>query len=121
MVKIIVDGEQLVFAMPGWQEDLKKRLAFPLDHIAGARADSFLARNWIGRLRFMAAYVPGMMRPGALYDDGDCVYWEVHNPEKTIIVYLEDEPYAKVVVEVEDPVAAASLIEEALTQGSSRQ
>jgi hypothetical protein len=51
-----------------------------------------------------------------IYEDGDCIFWGVDNPDKTIIVYLEDEPYAKMIVEVQDPVAAVHLIEQTITQ-----
>lgn len=119
MVEIITESDKVIFGMPGWEWNLKKRLEFPLDHIAGAHADPYIAqviaRNWVNRRNFLNAYVPGLLRAGAVYEDGDCIFWEVHNPEKTIIVYLEDEPFAKLIIEVNDPAAAISLIEKAIS------
>jgi hypothetical protein len=42
------------------------------------------------------------------------VFWDVHNPEKTIVIDLHDERYNELVVEVDDPDAAVKLIQNAL-------
>jgi hypothetical protein len=120
MVEIIAENGKLIFGLPGWQADKKKRLEFPLDHIAGAHADPYiaqvLARNWVNRRNFISTYVPGLPKKEMIYEDGDCIFWGVEHPDKTIIVYLEDEPHAKMIVEVKDPAAALSLIEDAIAQ-----
>ncbi len=122
MVEVIIADDKVIFGMPGWEGNKKKRLEFPFDHIAGARADPYvaqvLARNWLNRLNFMNAYVPGLPGKDMIYEDGDCIFWGVENTDKTIIVYLEDEPYTQMVVEVKDPAAAVSLIEQAISQAS---
>lgn len=122
MVEIIAENDKLIFGMPGWERDLKKRLEFPLEHIAGAHADPYvaqvIARNWLNRLNFMNAYVPGLPKADMIYQDGDCIFWGVEHPDKTIIVYLDDEPYTQMIVEVKDPAAAVSLIEQVISQAA---
>jgi roadblock/LC7 domain-containing protein len=54
--------------------------------------------------------VPGVMTAGTFYQDGKRVFWEVHHPEKTIVIDLHDERYNELVVEVDDPDAAVKLI-----------
>jgi len=41
------------------------------------------------------------------------VFWDVHHPEKTIVIDLRDERYNELVVEVDDPEAAVRLIQNA--------
>jgi hypothetical protein len=58
--------------------------------------------------------VPGVITAGTFYQDGKRVFWDVHNPEKTIVIDLHDERYNKLVVEVENPEVAVGLIQTAL-------
>jgi hypothetical protein len=37
------------------------------------------------------------------YQDGKRVFWDVHHPEKTIVIDLHDERYNELVVEVGAP------------------
>jgi hypothetical protein len=37
------------------------------------------------------------------YQDGKRVFWDVHHPEKTIVIDLHDERYNELVVEVHEP------------------
>jgi hypothetical protein len=120
MVEIIAENDRLIFGLPGWQGDIKKRLEYPIDHVAGASADPYItqvvARNWVNRLNFMNAYLPNLPKRDMIYEDGDCIFWGVENPDKTIIVYLEDEAHTQIIVEVGDPAAAVSLVTRAIAQ-----
>jgi hypothetical protein len=40
-----------------------------------------------------------------LWDHGELVFWDVHDPAKTIIVSLDHERYKKLIIEVADPAA----------------
>jgi hypothetical protein len=58
--------------------------------------------------------VPGVITAGTFYQDGKRVFWDVHRPEKTIVIDLRDERYGELVVEVDDPDAAVKLVQSAL-------
>jgi hypothetical protein len=58
--------------------------------------------------------VPGVITAGIFYHDGRRVFWDVHHPEKTIVIDLHDEPYNKLILEVDDPDTAVNLIRTAL-------
>jgi hypothetical protein len=58
--------------------------------------------------------VPGVITAGTFYQDGKRVFWDVHHPEKTIVIDLRDERYNELVVEVSEPEAAVKLIQKAL-------
>lgn len=58
--------------------------------------------------------LPGVITAGTFYQDGERVFWDVHHPEKTIVIDLDDERYNELIVEVDDPEEAVKLIQTAL-------
>lgn len=92
----------------------KSSLEIPLAHIAGVRADPEIARGWYHGIRLPGTNVPGVITAGTFYQDGKRVFWDVHNPEETIVIELHDERYNELVVQVDDPAAAVNLIQNAL-------
>ena len=92
----------------------KSSLEIPLVHIAGVRADPETARGWYHGIRMPGTNVPGVITAGTFYQDGKRVFWDVHHPEKTIVIDLHDERYNELVVEVDDTEAAVRLIQNAL-------
>jgi hypothetical protein len=93
---------------------LKSSLEIPLVHITGVRADPEAAGGWYHGMRMPGTNVPGVITAGTFYQDGKRVFWDVHHPEKTIVIDLHDERYNELVVEVDDPEAAIRLIQTAL-------
>ena len=59
---------------------------------------------------------PGGDHPGTFLQRGGMVFWDVHNPEKTVVISLRDERYKSLVVEVADPEAAVRLVSQAIGQ-----
>jgi hypothetical protein len=53
--------------------------------------------------------------PGLFISKGDFVFWDVHNPDKTIVIELEHEHFAKLIIEVDEPQAAVSLLKNAIS------
>jgi hypothetical protein len=66
-------------------------------------------------LKVAGTAIPHVFRAGIFYQEGGFVFWDVHRPEKTIVIDLEDEHFAKLILEVADPQAAARLIEDAVS------
>ncbi|MFZ0734256.1 MAG: hypothetical protein WAM79_18190 [Candidatus Sulfotelmatobacter sp.] len=89
-------------------------LEIPLKHVASVRADPEIARGWFHGLRMPGTHVPGVITAGTFYQDGKRVFWDVHHPDSTIVIDLHDERFNQLVVEVADPAAAVSLIQESL-------
>jgi len=92
----------------------KSSLEIPLVHIAGVRADPEVARGWYHGVRMPGTNVPGVIRAGTFYQDGKRVFWDVHNPDNTVVIELMDERYNELIVEVADPQATVELIKAAL-------
>jgi hypothetical protein len=92
----------------------KSTLEIPLAHIAGVRADPEVARSWWHGIRLPGTNLPGVITAGTFYQDGKRVFWDVHHPERTIVIDLHDERFNQLVIEVADPQAAIDLIQSAL-------
>lgn len=94
-----VRGMDQVFA-------LKSTLEIPLQHVAGVRADPEVARGWWHGIRMPGTQIPGILTAGTFYQHGQRIFWDVHNPDNTIVIELHDERYNELIVEVADPAAA---------------
>ena len=92
----------------------KGSLEIPLAHVARVRADPESARGWWHGIRMPGTNLPGVITAGTFYQDGKRVFWDVHHPEKTMVIDLHDERYNELIVEVDDPEAAVRLIQNAL-------
>jgi hypothetical protein len=53
----------------------------------------------------------GVITAGTFYQEGERVFWDVHDPEKTVVIQLGDERYARLVIEVDDPRATVAAIQ----------
>ena len=93
---------------------LRSRLEIPLSHVSGAEAAPEVARRWWQGLRSGGTHVPGVITAGTFHQEGERVFWDVHDPEKAIVIRLRDERYERLVIEVEDPPATVAAIQEAL-------
>lgn len=89
-------------------------LEIPLKHIASVRVDPDTARGWFHGIRMPGTNLPGVITAGTFYQDGKRVFWDVHHPDNTIVIDLHDERFNQLVVEVADPAAAVSLIQQSL-------
>jgi hypothetical protein len=118
MVEISIAGDKAVFEVKGSHKlwSLRSRLEVPLEHIKGVRADPQPAMGWFDGLKIAGTGIPHIFRAGVFYQEGNFVFWDVAQPEKTIVVDLEDENFAKLVVEVADPSTAVSLLKNALSK-----
>lgn len=117
MTEVELTGDALVVHVRGMDRlwALKSRLEIPLSHVAGAeRADSEAARRWWKGVRAPGTHLPGVITAGTFYQEGDRVFCDVHDPEKAVEIRLNDERYARLVIEVEEPDATIAAVRRAL-------
>jgi hypothetical protein len=114
MVSITLTDTTATFEVEGMDKlwALKSRLEIPLAHIRGVRADPEVARGWWHGIRMPGTQLPGVITAGTFYQAGKRVFWDVHDPERTVVVELADERYDELIVEVADPGAAVALLHE---------
>jgi hypothetical protein len=117
VIEISVDKDKLVFEVLGLDKlwSLKSRLAIPLDHIEGAAVDPDPAMGWFQGVGLVGTNVPNVFKAGTFIQEGGLIFWDVSNPEKTIVVDLDHEHYKKLIIEVADPAAAVKLIQHAIS------
>jgi len=117
MVDVSIDGDRLTLEVEGLDKlwALKSRLEIPLAHIRGVYSDPQMASSWRWKgIRAPGTSLPGVITAGTFYQEGKRVFWDVHDPERTIVIELDDERYDMLIVEVADPDEAVSLITSAL-------
>jgi len=112
MVDVRVFGDKLVLNIEGADKlwALKSSLEIPLQHVVSVKADPEAANGWYHGIRLPGTNIPGVLTAGTFYQDGKRVFWDVHHPEKTIVIELRDERYNELIIEVADPVAAVQLL-----------
>ncbi len=105
MVEIEIEGDRAVFEVVGWDKlwSLRSRLKIPLAHIRDARPEPQPAMGWFEGLKIAGTALPNLFRAGTFYQHGGLVFWDVHDPRRTIVVELEHEIYRALIVEVGDP------------------
>jgi hypothetical protein len=113
MTEVELTRDALVVHVHGMDQlwALKSRLEIPLAHVVGAEVDPEIAREWHKGIRAGGTHVPGVITAGTFYQEGERVFWDVHDPEKTLVIQLRDERYTRLVIEVEDPRATVAAIQ----------
>jgi len=116
MVRIAVHDDRVHFDVEGWDKlwAFKSQLDIPLSHIVSVRIDPEPARGWWHGLRIQGTDIPGIITAGTYYQMDGVVFYDVHDPERTIVIELDHESYKRLVIEVEDPPYAVALLREAI-------
>jgi hypothetical protein len=116
MVEVSVVEGTVRFEVQGWDQlwSLKSRLEIPLPHIRGCRADPDIAHGWWHGIRAPGTSIPGVITAGTFYQHGKRIFWDVHDPARTIVIELSDERYDELIVEVASPDDTLQLLH---TQG----
>ena len=85
----------------------KRKIECPLNHITDVRrAPADLSPGWWHGFRMPGTQVPGIIVAGSYYrTDGEWEFWDVTDPEKTVVIELREETYKRLVVDVADPEA----------------
>lgn len=107
MVQVHVKGDTAVFEVLGWHKlwALKSRIEVPLAHIRAARKDRKATKGWIG-WRMPGTCIPGIIVAGTYIRGGVKRFYDVCNPDRAIVVELENEPFRELIVEVQNPLTA---------------
>ena len=93
---------------------LRSQLEIPIAHIRSVRLDPAPARGWWHGLRMPRTQIPGVPTAGTFYQPDVVVFYDVHDPARTIVIELEHEHYTRLVMELEDPPAAVALLQTAV-------
>jgi hypothetical protein len=117
MVDVSVQGDRVVFDVEGLDQlwALRTRLQIPLAHVAAVEADPEQVGMWWHGIKLMGTSVPGLFAAGTFYYHREMVFWDVHDPARTVIVSLVHERYKKLIIEVPDPSSTIAELRAALS------
>ena len=122
MVRISIEGDRVHFDVEGLDKfwAFRSRLDIPLAHIRAVEIDPEAARGWYHGLRMLGSNIPGVLTAGTFYQQGGIVFYDVHEPERAIVLELEHETYKRLIVEVDNPQTTKTMIERALKTTAKR-
>jgi hypothetical protein len=123
MVRIALHDDRVHFDVEGWDKlwAFRSQLDIPLSHVRSVRVDGEPARGWWHGLRIPGTDIPGIITAGTYYQKDGVVFFDVHDPERTIVIELEHEQYKRLVIEVEDPAYAVALLQKAINESARSQ
>jgi hypothetical protein len=105
---IDIDNTRLTVTLRGFDVvwATRRHISVPLEHVLGARIDPDVERHgpWLGA-GCTDALLDYAVAAGPMLVHGCREFWDVHHPDRTVVIDLEDEPYARLVLEVDDPEA----------------
>ena len=115
MARVEITSQTLIVHVTGVDRFLafKSQLEVPLTHVTAAQADPEIARAWWKGWKAPGTNIPGLVTAGTFYRHGKRMFWDVHDPERTIVIHLADDQYDALVVEVEEPEETAHAIDRA--------
>ena len=116
MVNVSIEGDRIHLDVEGIDQlwALRSHLEFPLSHVRAVRVDPEAARGWWHGLKLFGSNIPGILTAGTFYQQGGIVFYDVHDPDRTIVLELDHEHYDRLIVEVENPDETRAMIERAL-------
>lgn len=91
----------------------KKPLEFPLTHVIGVERSAAEKREPLGGLFSVMSWLPGVITAGKRRS-GTRVFRNFSDPDRAITIFLHDEPYAHVVVDVTDPDEVIATVRKAI-------
>ena len=120
MADLEISAGRLIIHIKGFDQIFAResRLEVPLQHISRVEGSPPDAHDIFKGLRMGGTNVPGVITAGRFLRGGEWSFWDVHDPAKSIAIYLHDEGYARLVIGVDDPQAAIDMIRSATGGGS---
>ena len=121
MVNVVVEGDRVRFEVEGWDKlwAVKSQLEIPLTHVRAVRADPEPARGWWHGVRLPGTQIPGLLTAGSFYQSGGFVFYDVHDPERTVVIELDHEHYQRLVIEVASPADVVETLRSAIATAAS--
>jgi hypothetical protein len=109
---VIIDNQLRVKALRTKLPWASKKLDVPLDNVVEARL--YDEKRDVGRRGIFAPALSfrEVIEAGTKMEQ---VFWQVGDPARAIVIELREHPYARIIVEVEDPQATLQMIAGALS------
>lgn len=89
-------------------------LAVDLAHVTSVEEAPEVARAWLGSSEVLGSGHSGVVAEEACGSQCGTAFFNVHDSEKTVVIGLRNEHYARLVIEVEEPPTIVAAIREAI-------
>ena len=112
MVTVTVEGDKAHFEVEGTHRlwALRSHLEIPLEHISRVYAEPDPPMGWFEGFRMYGTDIPHVFRAGSFWLHGNRVFFDVRHPENTVVVVLNHEDFAELIIEVADPEAVINTL-----------
>ena len=116
MVEVNIVGSDLKIDITGWDIvwSLKRGLTVPLAHVVEAKVEPVAGKpGW----KMWGTGIPRGFSAGKFRSQGKSEFWVAHQKQAALVITLRDESYSRIVLQVENPQAAAEMIKAAAGGG----
>ena len=116
MVDLTIRGDKLRLQVRGLDRlwAMRSRLDIPLASVRGVRSDPQVARGLWKGVSAPGTHIPGLIIAGTFYQDDKRIFWDVHDPDKTVVIDLVGQRFDQLSVEVSDPGTVIQMLEQAI-------
>ncbi len=113
MARVTIEGGELRVELDGMHKvwALKNSISVPLTHVRGATMASPDTAARPKGVRARGTHIPGVFAGGTWHTDGEKVFWDVRDASKAVVIELLDESYARLILDVDDPMGTVDLID----------
>lgn len=118
MAHVQIDAKTLTVNVQGLHQlaGFKRRITAPLTHVRGATIDPGVMSETKG-VRAPGLGLGRLATIGTFYRDGQRHFWDVTAKGTPIVIELENEPYERLILEVDDPRTTVDKINTAVQSG----
>jgi hypothetical protein len=117
MPRLELTSQELVVHLSAWESiwSLRRSFSVPLAQVRGATEDKGFGAEALG-LRIPGTYVPGVIAAGTFIKGGDKQFVYIRRKLQTIVIELNGNDWARLVIGVRDARAEAARINAAIAR-----
>lgn len=93
---------------------LRSHLEIPLDNVKRIHKETAATERWWNDFREPVFKFPSMVMAGTFYQKGKRIFCDIRNPDRSIVIDLDDEQFNELIVEVANPQAVIAQVQAAM-------
>lgn len=115
-VHLSVRESNLFIAIKGIDTFLtcKNKLNIPLKNIVAVAPYKGEYNSCFKGIRAPGINIPGVVTAGTFYQKGQKIFWDVRDCDKSIMIELKDNSFARIIVEVDNPEESIKNIQDSI-------
>lgn len=115
MTTISISDQRLSIQRSGVARWFGSSVDVPLTHVVSfGVADPHDLSGRYGGVRLAGIQIPGLVTLGTFRQGGQLTWWDVRRARRVLVITLREERVTRLVVEVDDPIALARTLDQAL-------